>query len=80
MIRLGESGYTVDPNEEAENAKKREAQADKMNYLDKTYISFIQGGTEYRMLYRDFLAKYGDPKQYKPEDIIKKVMKHHLGF
>ena len=80
MKKLGESGYINDPNDEAEAARKREAQADKMNYLDKTYISFIQGGTEYRMLYRDFLAKYGDPKQYKPEDIIKKVMKHHLGF
>ena len=77
--KLGE-GFFKDPNDDAEAAKRREAQADAMKPEDKTTIEVWHNGAKYAIPYNTFLKKFGNPKQYKPEEVMQKIMRHSLGL
>jgi hypothetical protein len=75
---FGDGSETSDPNEELKKAQEREAQADGMKPENKTTLEVWHKGQKYSMPYTEFVAKYGDPRDYTTQSLIKTIVSHDL--
>ena len=73
--RFDDGTEITDPND-AQNEEQRKAAAlKKLNASPRAVLSYVIGGVRMEVPLKDFMDKYGDPTQYKPEDLIKYVIK-----
>jgi len=73
--RLDDGTEITDPNDKMNEEQRKEAALRKLNANPRAVLSYVIGGVRMEVSLKDFMDKYGDPTQYKPEDLIKYVVK-----
>lgn len=73
--RLDDGTELTDPNDKQREELRKAEALKKLNANPRAVLSYVIGGVRMEVSLADFMVKYGDPTQYKPEDLIKYVIK-----